>query len=106
MEIDTSFYTEIFEKEAYWISLTHNNLLNTYYINGNDGLKDFYQKKLSILEIVKEEKPNTKFIIDMIKSILNEIESITNLYNSGEDININKLVDLFITNQLTNKKSN
>ena len=106
MEVDVSFYTEIFEKEAYWISLTRNNLLNTYYINGNDGLKEFYQKKLSILEEIKNEKPNVIFIINMIKNILNEIESITNLYNSGEEININLLVNLFITNQLTNKKSN
>ena len=104
MEIDVSFYTDIFEKEAYWISLANDNLLNIYYINGTDGLKDFYTNKLNALNNIN--KPKTIFIIDMIKEILREIELLTNTYNSGQDISINKLIDLFITNQLTNKKSN
>ena len=42
----------------------------------------------------------------MINEILNEINILTDTYNNGNDININKLVDLFIINQITNKKSN
>ena len=42
----------------------------------------------------------------MIEDILKEIDKLTYTYNEGEDINIDSLIDLFIINQLTNKKSN
>ena len=104
MDIDVKFYTDIFDKELYWTDLASKNLLNIYYINGTDGLKDFYIEKLNILSNIN--KPKIKFIIDMINEILDEINVLTDTYNSGKDININNLVSLFIINQITNKKSN
>ena len=105
MSFGIEFYDDIFEKETYWTELASKNLLNIYYINGTDGLKDFYLKKLSILSEVNN-KPKIKFIIEMIEDILKEIDKLTYTYNEGEDINIDSLIDLFIINQLTNKKSN
>ncbi len=105
MKFDVSFYTEIFDKEAYWETLSDEGLLNIYYINGPDGLKDFYIKKLDILKSVSN-KENIKFIINMINDILTEIDNLTTIYNSGKEIDIKELTNLFIINQITNKKSN
>ena len=104
MYVDYNFYTDIFEKELYWSDLASKNLLNVYYINGTDGLKDFYTKKLEILSQVTD-KPRINIFIEMINEILKEIETLTETYNSGQDIDINNLSDLFIINQITNKKS-
>lgn len=103
MFVDVSFYTDIFEKELYWISLANKNLLNIYYINGEDGLKDFYINKLNLLEAITN-KPRILFIKEIIKEILEEIDNITSIYNSGSDIDIKKLTDLFLVNQLTNNE--
>lgn len=105
MELDVSFYEEIFKKELYWSDLASKNLLNIYYINGVDGLKDFYLSKLDILNNINN-KPKINMFINIINEILDEINSLTDEYDSGKNININKLVDLFIINQITNKKSN
>ena len=105
MELDVSFYEEIFKKELYWTDLASKNLLNVYYINGVDGLKDFYLEKLEVLNSIND-RPKLEIFINIINEILDEIDSITNKYNNSEDIDINKLVSLFIVNQITNKKSN
>ena len=104
MYVDYNFYTDIFEKELYWSDLANKNLLNVYYINGTDGLKDFYTKKLEVLTQVTD-RPRINIFIEMINEILKEIEILTETYNSGKDIDINNLSDLFIINQITNKKS-
>lgn len=105
MKFDVSFYTEIFDKEAYWETLSDEGLLNIYYINGPDGLKDFYIKKLDILKSINN-KEKIKFIINMIDDILKKIDDLTITYNSGNEIDIKELTNLFISNQITNKKSN
>lgn len=105
MVLDVSFYNNIFDKELYWTELANKNLLNIYYINGVDGLKDFYLEKLDILNSIKD-KPKLKIFIDMINDILDEINNLTKDNNEGKDINVKKLVNLFIINQITNKKSN
>ena len=102
MKFDVSFYTEIFDKEAYWETLSDEGLLNIYYINGPDGLKDFYIKKLEILKSINN-KEKIKFIIDMINDILTEIDNLTTIYNSGKEIDMKELTGLFISNQITNK---
>ena len=49
MKLDYSFYTEIFEKEKSWSEMISNNLLNIYYINGEDGITEFYKERYNTL---------------------------------------------------------
>lgn len=105
MVLDVSFYNNIFDKELYWTDLASKNLLNIYYINGVDGLKDFYLEKLEVLKSINN-KPKLNMFIDMINDIVDEIDNLTKDNNEGKDINVKKLVNLFIINQITNKKSN
>ena len=103
MKLDINFYTEIFEKETSWIEMIKDNLLNVYYLNGDGGLTQFYKNKYDVLfnEYKKNNNDRLLFFMDMIKNILDEINKLTETYNSGKDINMDKLRGLFITNQIT-----
>lgn len=105
MALDNNFYTEIFEKEIYWTDLVDKNLLNVYYLNGKNGLKDFYIKKLEKLKYEYSLTNNEmlKKILDIINNIINEIDDITIRYKRGNKININSLPKLFLVNKMNNK---
>ena len=45
MALNNNFYGEIFEKEFYCSQLAERNLLNIYYLDGKNGLKEFYENK-------------------------------------------------------------
>ena len=103
MELNTDFYTELFEKEASWAGMIEDKLLNIYYINGEDGITELYKKKYEVLfnEYKKNNNERLLFFMEMIKDILDEINKLTETYNSGKDINLNRLSSLFIINQIT-----
>ena len=103
MELNANFYVELFEKEASWSEMIESNLLNVYYINGEDGITELYKKKYEVLvnEYKKSNNEKLLFFINMIKDILDEINRLTLEYNSGKDIGFETLSNLFIINQIT-----
>jgi len=113
MALNNNFYDEIFEKEKYWIELASKNLLNIYYLNGRNGIKEFYlnkKKELSLEYKLTNNEIMGKFL-EIINNILSHIDYLTDEYRNGELININSLVNLFLYNQMNNnvnenKKSN
>lgn len=104
MALNKDFYEEIFDKEIYWTDLANKKLLNIYYLNGNGGIKEFYINKRNNLQAEFEINQNLtlKFFIDIIDSILIEINSLTENYNKGINIEIDSLTNLFIINQMSN----
>lgn len=104
MALTKKFYEEIFEKEVYWTDLAQTNLLNIYYLNGKNGIKDFYIKKRNDLTFEYESNKNVvlKFFIDMIDQILLKIESLTKNYENNINIDIVELTNLFLINQMSN----
>lgn len=104
MALNNNFYKEIFEKEQYWIELANKNLLNIYYLNGKNGIKEFYLTKKRELELEYKLTNNDiiKQFLEIINNIINEIEYLTNEYRSGELIDMNSLVNLFLYNQMNN----
>lgn len=113
MALNNNFYDEIFEKEKYWIELASKNLLNIYYLNGKNGIKEFYlnkQKELSLEYRLTKNEIMGKFL-QIINNILSHIDYLTDEYRNGELIDMNSLVNLFLYNQMNNnvnetKKSN
>lgn len=103
MKLNTNFYIEIFEKETSWIEMIKDNLLNIYYLNGDGGITQFYKEKYEVLvnEYKKNNNEKLLFFINMIKDILDEINKLTEIYNSGQDISMDRLQSLFIVNQIT-----
>ena len=47
MALSSNFYKELFKKEKYWTELAQKGLLNIYYLDGKDGIKEFVNYKLS-----------------------------------------------------------
>lgn len=104
MALKRDFYEEIFKKEIYWTELAPKNLINIYYINGRDGIKDFYKQKRE--ELQKEYQINQsevlKLFLNMINEIILEIDSLTKNYENGITIDITALINLFLINQMNN----
>lgn len=108
MALNNNFYNEIFENEKYWTELASKKLLNIYYFNGKNGIREFYIKKR--LELDKEyqvtQNPIQGQFLNNIINIIKKIETLTREYREGKNININSLVDLFLYNQMNNNLTN
>ena len=101
MYLSDDFCKQIFENEKKWIDLASRKLLNIYYLNGKDGMKDFYTSKKKELEKNSSNSKMAKKLVGMLDDVLNKIESITESYKSGNEININELVNLFLIYKLS-----
>ena len=64
-------------------------------------MKDFYTSKKKELEKNSSNSKMAKKLVGMIDDVLNKIESITESYKSGNEININELVNLFLIYKLS-----
>lgn len=106
MALSENFYNEIFEKEKYWTELANRKLLNIYYLNGKDGIKEFYLDKKAKLE---QEYTNDQMIgkfLSIIDNIISKIDSLTLDYRRGNPIDINSIITLFLHNQMNNQVKN
>lgn len=100
------FCKEILEREKEWIDLSDRNLLNIYYMNGKDGLKEFYSSKKDELQKNSSNSKVANQLVNMIDNILNKIDYITQNYRNGNKININELVNLFLIYVLSGDEKN
>lgn len=98
-----NIYEEIFEKEKYLTELTNHKLLNTYYLTGSDGLKEFYIDKLNKLENEYEKNNIIKEIIIVIKEIIEKIDEFINSYNNGNEVDVNSIYKYFLYNKMNSK---
>lgn len=104
MALNNNFYNDIFEKEKYWTELANKNLLNIYYLNGKDGLKEFYLIKKEELEY-EYNLTNNDIIgrfLNIVNEILTQIELMTKEYREGKKINMDLLSKTFLVNQMNN----
>ena len=101
MYLSDDFCKQIFENERKWIDLASRKLLNIYYLNGKDSMKDFYTSKKKELEKNSSNSKMAKKLVGMIDDVLNKIEAITESYRNGNEININELVNLFLIYKLS-----
>lgn len=107
MNLNDNFCKEIFKREKEWIDLSNRNLLNIYYINGKNGLKEFYSMKKS--ELQNNYSANSKVvkeILDLINDIINKIDSITKEYREGKKVDLDSLINLFLLYKLNDCKNN
>lgn len=105
MALNNNFYSEIFDKENYWTELIDKKLMNIYYLNKSDGPLTFYQNKKNQLKIEYDESRNEiiKNFLLSIDNIINKINTLTNDYRTGKQIDFNELKTMFIVNQMNNK---
>ena len=99
MDLRQDFYTEIFENEQKWIDLINSKLLNSIYCKYT--LQPFYLKKK---QTVKQEYFLTKNeydkFIDIIDSIIEQIEVFNQQFKSGQKVDISTLKPLFLITQI------
>ena len=102
MALKKDFYSEIFEKEQKWIELMDKNLLNSVYCKFS--LQPFYETKK--LELVREytstKSEIIKNLIIIINQILSQIEMLYKMYLDGQNTNMNTLIPLFLSSQMSN----
>jgi len=105
MNLNDDFCKEIFKREKEWINLANKNLLNVYYINGRNGLREFYEsKKVELQENYSATSKLVKTITDMINNILLKIDFVTNEHKDGKRIDMKCITDLFLLYQLNDNK--
>ena len=105
MNLNDDFCKEIFKREKEWINLANKNLLNVYYINGRNGLREFYEsKKIELQENYSATSKLVKTITDMINNILLKIDVVTNEHKDGKRIDMKCITDLFLLYQLNDNK--
>lgn len=102
MALKNKFYSEIFTNEQKWIDLIDEKLLNSIYCNL--VLKPFYEQKKE--ELQKEYNLTQNKIIGqiiiIIENIINQINLFNDQYNKSQQINLESLLPLFLTNQMNN----
>lgn len=102
MALKKDFYTEIFEQEQKWIELINSKLLNSVYCKYS--LQPFYLEKKRDLEqeylLTKNEIIAN--IIEVINSIVEQIELFNEQFNSGHTVDVNSLLPLFLTTKMSN----
>ena len=95
------YIDDIFETEQQYLVFLERNLLNAYYLN---QLKDFYVGKKE--EILKDENAiNNKFLsntLNMINKMLNDIEELIELREQGMNVDVKRLANSFLINQMNN----
>jgi len=105
MNLNDDFCKEIFKREKEWINLANKNLLNVYYINGRNGLREFYEsKKVELQENYSATSKLVKTITGMINNILLKIDYVTNEHKDGKRIDMKCITDLFLLYQLNDNK--
>lgn len=104
MALSNNFYEEIFNKEKYWMALAKQHFLNIYYLNGKDGLRQFYESKKIELENECSVSNNIiiKNFLEVVNNIILKIDELTKNYKEGKVIDINSLIPLFLYNQMNN----
>lgn len=101
MDLRQDFYTEIYEKEKKWIELINSKLLNSVYFKHK--LQPFYiEKKQTVKQEYFLTKNEYDRFIDIIDSIIEQIELLSEQFNSGQSIDINSLIPFFLTSQMKN----
>lgn len=102
MALRQDFYTEIFEQEKKWIELINSKLLNSVYCKYI--LQPFYLDKKKELEQEYFLTQNDIIgnIIGIIDSIIGQTEVFNEQFISGEKVDINLLIPLFLTTKMTN----
>ena len=99
MDLRQNFYAEIFEHEQKWIELINSKLLNSTYCKYK--LQPFYLEKK---ETVKEEYFLTRNeydkFIDIIDSIIEQIEVFYQQFKSGQKVDIRLLQSLFFVTRM------
>lgn len=105
MNLNDDFCKEIFKREKEWINLANKNLLNIYYMNGRNGLREFYEsKKLELQENYSSNSKLVKTITGMINNILLKIDYVTNEHKDGKRVDVKCITDLFLLYQLNDNK--
>ena len=96
-----AYIDDIFATEQQYLVFLNRNLLNAYYL---DQLKDFYLGKKE--EILKDENAlNNKFLsntLKMINKMLNDTEELIELREQGLNVDVKKLANSFLINQINN----
>lgn len=107
MALRDDFYNDIYIREKKCIELIDRNLLNIYYLNGKNGLREFYQLKRQELEEEYKISNNQiiKNIINIINNIIDEIDYLTISYKNGELVDMRSLNSLFLYNLMNNKNN-
>lgn len=107
MALDNNFYNEIFKKEAYWTELAKKGLLNIYYLNGKNSIKEFYLNKKAELEAEYKLTNNQiqEQFLNIIISIIDKIGILTDEYREGNNIDITSLTTIFLSNQMNNNEN-
>ncbi len=102
--MDKNFYTDIFKLESNLTKLIKSNLLNVYYLNGKESVRDFYyrkyQKLLSDYNLTKNE-----FLLqflEIIKEIIEKIDYLTISYKTGSKVDMTELLPLLFSNRINN----
>ena len=102
--LDKNFYTDIFKLESNLTKLIKSNLLNVYYLNGKESVRDFYyrkyQKLLSDYNLTKNE-----FLLqflEIIKEIIEKIDYLTISYKTGSKVDMTELLPLLFSNRINN----
>ncbi len=105
MALNSDFYMDIFKKEAYWTQLAKDKLLNVYYL---DKIKSFYQDKKNYIN--KELESTNSVLLNnffqMMDDIIKKIDLVTTNYRKGLKVDINSIVNLFISNKMNNSNIN
>lgn len=108
MALKQNFYTEIFEQEQSWIELINSKYLNSIYCKHQ--LQPFYLNKKKELEqeYFLTRNDIIKNILGIIDSIIQQIELFNEQFNVGQTVNVETLIPLFLTTQMSNtsKKEN
>lgn len=104
MALRDNFYDEIFKREKDWTFMAKNNLLNIYYLNGQNGIKSFYVNVRNELSKIPNPTPIITNILNMVNNIIIEIENINDNYNNSGYTDMGELVNLFIYNQMYNSE--
>lgn len=102
MALKNNFYSEIFEKEQKWIELINSKLMNSIYCKFS--LQPFYLEKKRELENEYNLTHNEiiREFINIIDSIITQIELLNLQYKNNKFVDINSLLPLFLTTQMSN----
>ena len=108
MALVKNFYDDIFKLENNLIILIKSNLLNIYYLNGKNSVRNFYYNKYQ--ELLNEYNlTKNEFLLQflvIIREIIERIDSLTLNYRMGNKVDFNELIPLFLSNKMNNVESN
>ena len=105
MTMNNSIYDEILKKEKKWSNLISLGLLNVYSLKCKNGIQEFY---LDCSEKIRNQNIqinnlSTSKVLELINAIIIKINHIIVNYESGKNVDITELLDLFLINQINKK---